>query len=71
MPEREWELAETELEERDGGTWVSGLCPGCWERFAFPAPPRGRAVRVRCPNGHLLVIGQQTSAGAHAHREAR
>ncbi len=67
MPEREWVLAETEIEERDGDRWVSGLCPGCWERFAFHAPPRGMVVRVRCPNGHPLVIKEQTSAGAHPH----
>ena len=68
MPEREWVLAETEIEERDGDTWVSGLCPGCWERFAFHAPPSGTVARVRCPNGHPLVIKEQASAGAHAHR---
>jgi len=61
-------LAETHLEERDGATWVSGVCPFCGERFAFQAPPRGMSVRVPCPNGgHLLRITELTSAGRHAH----
>ena len=56
-------LAETRLEERDGGTWVSGLCPYCWERQFFRAPPRGTSVDVQCPSGHDLRIEGQTSAG--------
>jgi hypothetical protein len=67
MPEREYVLAETQLEERDGDLWVSGLCPGCWERLAFHAPPPGETMEVRCPNGHLLCIRERTSAGSHAH----
>jgi hypothetical protein len=57
-------LLETRLEERDGATWVSGLCPYCWERHFFRAPPRGTAADVRCPNGHDLRIEDQTSAGS-------
>jgi hypothetical protein len=57
-------LAETRIEERDGGTWVSGLCPYCWERHFFRAPPDRSTVVVRCPGGHLLRIASQTSAGA-------
>ncbi len=67
MPEQEHVLVETQLEERDGAEWVSGMCPGCWERFAFRAPAPGRLARVRCPNGHLLRIEGRTSAGMHAH----
>jgi hypothetical protein len=56
-------LRETEIEERDGATWVAGLCPYCWERLAFHAPPPGADVEVQCPNGHALRIIDQTSAG--------
>jgi hypothetical protein len=56
-------LEQTRLEERDGGTWVSGLCSYCWERLAFHAPPRGTTVQVCCPNGHPLSISDLTSEG--------
>jgi hypothetical protein len=59
-------LAETRLEERDGSTWVSGLCPYCWERYFFRAPPVGTTVTVRCPNEHTLQIVDQTSEGSQA-----
>lgn len=59
----EYVLAQTELEERDGATWVSGLCPYCWERLAYVAPPEGITVNVRCPNGHPLSIVELRSAG--------
>jgi hypothetical protein len=64
--DRERLLIETRLEERDGTTWVSGLCPFCWDRFAFPAPPAGKVVRVPCPNGHPLRIEDPRSAGTHS-----
>ncbi len=67
MAKPEYVLAETQLEERDGATWVSGLCPGCGERVAFHARPRGLVVQVQCPSGHSLRIVEQTSAGSHAH----
>jgi hypothetical protein len=60
-------LAETRLEERDGATWVSGLCPFCWERYFFRAPPAGTTVTVQCPNEHSLQIVEQTSEGSHKH----
>jgi len=63
MSEREYELAETQIEERDGATWVSGLCPACWERFAFLAPERVNDEHVCCDNGHPLHIGAWTTAG--------
>jgi hypothetical protein len=62
-------LADTRLEFRDGATWVSGLCPSCWERLAFHAPPRGSTAQVRCPNGHLLEISDQTSEGGSAYAQ--
>jgi hypothetical protein len=61
----EYVLAQTEIEERDGGTWVSGLCPYCWERLAYLAPPEGTTVTVQCPNGHALRIVELRSAGRH------
>jgi hypothetical protein len=64
-------LAQTEIEERDGGTWVSGLCPYCWERLAYLAPPEGTAITVQCPNGHSLRIVDQRSAGRHPDQQAR
>jgi hypothetical protein len=60
-------LTETRIEERDGATWVAGLCPYCWERVAFHAPPRGTSQQVSCPNGHPLRIVAQTSEGEHHH----
>jgi hypothetical protein len=66
MGESEYVLADTQLEERDGCTWVSGLCPGCGERSAYRAVPRGAISHVRCPNGHQLRIVEQTSAVSHA-----
>jgi hypothetical protein len=66
MSQPQYRLEETQLEERDGRTWVSGLCPACWQRYAFPAPPRGQSVLVRCPEGHWLRIVDQTSAGKAA-----
>jgi hypothetical protein len=56
---------ETRLEERDGATWVSGICPFCWDRFAFRAPSAGEVATVPCPNGHPLRIERQRSAGEH------
>lgn len=67
MVEKEYVLTETRLESRDGATWVSGLCPSCWERLAFRAPPRGTTVQVHCLNGHLLRIVDQTSEGRQAY----
>jgi hypothetical protein len=61
---RERLLIETRLEERDGATWVSGICPFCWDRFAFRAAAPGEVVRVPCPNGHPLRIENRRSAGA-------
>lgn len=61
-------LIETRLEERDGATWVSGICPFCWDRFAFPAPPAGEVVHVPCPNGHPLRIEDRRSAGTRSWR---
>jgi hypothetical protein len=56
-------LTHTRLEQRDGATWVSGLCSFCWERLAFRAPPRGSAADVQCPNGHPLRIEDKRSEG--------
>lgn len=66
--QHEYVLAETRLEERDGATWVSGLCPFCWERIAFHAPPRGSNAEMKCPNGHLVLVTEQTSEGTGANR---
>lgn len=60
-------LVETRLEERDGATWVSGLCPYCWQRLAFHAPPPGTSMDACCPNGHALHLGEQTSEGSRTH----
>jgi hypothetical protein len=63
-PKPVYVLAETRIEERDSATWVSGLCPFCWERVAYRMPPAGRDVAVYCPRGlHLLRIVDLTSAG--------
>jgi hypothetical protein len=58
------DLVETRLEQRDGATWVSGVCPFCWEGLAFVAPPEGRTATVQCPNGHPLVIRDRRSEGS-------
>jgi hypothetical protein len=62
----EAKLIETRIEERDGATWVTGLCPFCWERFGFHAPPEGKTPLVTCPNGHNLRIVERHSAGVIA-----
>lgn len=57
-------LIETELEMRDGATWVFGRCPVCWEHVAVRAPPEGQEVVVECPSGrHPLRIAELRSAG--------
>jgi hypothetical protein len=66
---RGYVLAETRLEERDGATWVSGLCPFCWERVAFLAVPRGMSVTMLCPRGlHPLRVEDETSEGSRSGR---
>jgi hypothetical protein len=57
-------VIETRLEERDGGTWVTGLCPYCWERVAVRTAPDGTAPMARCSNGHQLAVVEHRSAGA-------
>ena len=67
MPyDAEFILVQTRIEERDGRTWVSGLCPYCWERLAFPTLPAAKETTVRCPNGHLLRIAEKTTEGSEA-----
>ncbi len=65
----ERELIETRIEERDGATWISGVCPFCAERYAFIAPVETPS-RVRCPSGHDLAIVTSHSAGAARKRPA-
>ncbi len=57
-------VIETRLEVRDGGTWVTGLCPFCWERVAVRTASDGTATSARCSNGHRLAIVEHRSAGA-------
>jgi hypothetical protein len=56
-------VIETRLEERDGGTWVTGLCPFCWERVAASLAPDGTVGLTRCPSGHRLAVLERGSAG--------
>jgi hypothetical protein len=56
-------VIETRLEERDGGTWVTGLCPFCWERVAALLAPDGTVGPTRCANGHRLAVVERRSAG--------
>ncbi len=56
-------VVETRLEERDGGTWVTGLCPFCWERVAVRLGSDAAASSTLCPNGHRLGIVERRSAG--------
>jgi hypothetical protein len=63
-------LIETQIEERDGATWITGLCPFCWEHYSFHAPPQGAPATVRCPNGHTLRIVERHSAGNHVRSHA-
>jgi hypothetical protein len=56
-------VIETRLEERDGGTWVTGLCPFCWERVAVRLASDGAANAALCANGHRLAIVERRSAG--------
>ncbi len=56
-------VIETRLEERDGGTWVTGLCPFCWERVAVRLGSDAAALSTLCPNGHRLGVVERRSAG--------
>jgi hypothetical protein len=64
--ERASKVIETRLEERDGATWVTGLCPFCWERVAARLTPGGAAEHALCPNGHQLAVVESRSAGGAA-----
>jgi hypothetical protein len=57
-------VIQTRIEERDGGTWVTGLCPYCWERVAVRTARDGTATAARCSNGHRLAVVDHRSAGA-------
>ena len=57
-------VIETRLEDRDGGTWVTGLCPFCWERVAARLGSDASALSALCPNGHCLRVVERRSAGA-------
>jgi hypothetical protein len=63
-------LIQTHLEDRDGGTWVSGLCPFCWERVAERGAQDTIPVAVTCPNGHRLAVLEAHSAGEEEHKHA-
>jgi hypothetical protein len=56
-------VIETRLEERDGGTWVTGLCPFCWERVGVRLGSDAAPTSTLCPNGHRLGIDERRSAG--------
>ncbi len=60
-------LVHTQIEERDGGVWVSGLCPYCWERVTrrVPGDRAEDAVpaHLKCTNGHELEVLDPHSAG--------
>ncbi len=57
-------VIQTRIEQRDGGTWVTGLCPYCWERVAVLTAHDGTATTAQCTNGHQLAIVEHRSAGA-------
>jgi hypothetical protein len=57
-------VIQTRIEERDGGTWVTGLCPYCWERVAVLTAHDGTATAARCSSGHHLAIVEHRSAGS-------
>ncbi len=62
MPPCMRKLLETRLEMRDGGTWLVGRCPECWELVAKRTPIFGT---IRCQNGHTLRAAEMRSEGAH------
>jgi hypothetical protein len=57
-------VIQTRIEERDGGTWVTGLCPYCWERVAVRTADDGTATEAQCSSGHRLAIVEHRSAGS-------
>jgi hypothetical protein len=57
-------VIQTRIEERDGATWVTGLCPYCWERVAVRTARDGTATAAQCSSGHRLAIVEHRSAGA-------
>jgi hypothetical protein len=56
-------VIETRLEDRDGGTWITGLCPFCWERLAVRLARDAAVQSAQCPNGHRLSVVERRSAG--------
>lgn len=67
LHEHSGELIETRLELRDGGTWVVGLCPRCWESVAVRVPPGGPPGAATCAGGHTLRVKDLRSAGSVRH----
>jgi len=65
LHEHDGELIETRLELRDGGEWVVGLCPGCWEHVAARTAARGQPATVTCENGHVLRVTERRSEGQY------
>ena len=65
LHEHDGELIETWLEFRDGGVWVVGLCPACWEHVAARTSARGQPETVTCENGHVLRVTELRSEGLY------
>jgi hypothetical protein len=65
----EWEMVEVRLEERDGGTWVAGLCSNCREPMALRTVAGEAARAGTCPNGHgVRGRAHQSAGGSNAAR---
>ena len=61
----EWDLVETRLEERDGGTWVAGICSNCGQSMAVATVAGSEAPAASvCPSGHRVRVRELRSAGA-------
>ncbi len=64
QPSSIMKMIETHLEYRDGGVWLVGLCPGCWEHVAACTRPNEKPMTVTCANGHVLRVAEMRSEGA-------
>jgi hypothetical protein len=65
LQEHSRELIETRLEFRDGGVWLVGLCPRCWEHVGVRTQPNNPPATVTCDNGHTLRVKELRSEGSH------
>jgi hypothetical protein len=59
------ELLETQIEERDGATWVTGNCASCGTKMGIAADGPGAFPPHRCDGcGTMVVVELDRSKGS-------